>query len=135
MYVTQKVVAIIVIILVIAAVIFGVSKYFEAESKTTKLGFEDIGELAAQSAYCTEVNVTETARELFGLEIPFTESKWSVGKHPQQCQDNTYWIFRQPVCWLTVFCCAADPLQVEGILVTISVGYPGSEEKGKRDGI
>ena len=46
------------------------------ESKTTKIGFEDIGELATQSAYCTEVNVTEAAREFFGVEIPFTESKY-----------------------------------------------------------
>ena len=76
MYVTQKVVAIIVIILLIAAVIFGVSQYFMTDSKTTKVGFEDIGELATQSAHCTEVNVTEAARELFGLEIPFTESKY-----------------------------------------------------------
>ena len=75
-YVTQKVVAIIVIILLIAAVIFGVSQYFMTDSKTTKVGFEDIGELATQSAHCTEVNVTEAARELFGLEIPFTESKY-----------------------------------------------------------
>ena len=46
------------------------------DGKTTKLGFEDIGELATQAAYCTEVNVTEGARELFGLTIPFTQSKY-----------------------------------------------------------
>ena len=45
-------------------------------NKLTKLGFEDIGELATQAAYCTEVNVTEGARELFGLTIPFTQSKY-----------------------------------------------------------
>ena len=51
-------------------------RYFLTESRTTKLGFEDIGELATQTAYCTEVNVTEAARELFGMTIPFTQSKY-----------------------------------------------------------
>ena len=76
LYITKKVITIAVVILVIAAVIFGVSRYFMTDSKTTRIGFEDIGELATQSAYCTEVNVTEAARELFGLTIPFTESKY-----------------------------------------------------------
>ena len=67
---------IVLIIAVIAALIFGVTKYFQTQSKTTKIGFEDIGELATQSAYCTEVNVTEAARELFGITIPFTQSKY-----------------------------------------------------------
>ena len=40
------------------------------------MGFEDIGELATQTAYCTELNVTEAARELFGMTIPFTQSKY-----------------------------------------------------------
>lgn len=52
-----------------------VKNAFTTESKSTKFGFKDIGELATQSAYVTEVNVTEDARELFGLEIPFTQSK------------------------------------------------------------
>lgn len=47
-----------------------------SESKTTKIGFEDIGEMATQSAYCTEVNVTEDAKELYGMRIPFTQSKY-----------------------------------------------------------
>ena len=47
-----------------------------AVKKRGGLGFEDIGELATQAAYCTEVNVTEGARELFGLTIPFTQSKY-----------------------------------------------------------
>ena len=45
-------------------------------SDTSKLGFEDIGEMATQSAYCTEVSLTEADRELFGLSIPFTQSKY-----------------------------------------------------------
>ena len=76
LYLTQKVVKIILIIAVIVILFIGVSRYFLTESRTTKLGFEDIGELATQTAYCTEVNVTEAARELFGMTIPFTQSKY-----------------------------------------------------------
>ena len=76
LYVTKQVITVVVIILVIVAVVLGVSRYFMTDSKTTKIGFEDIGEFATQSASCTEVNVTEAARELFGLTIPFTESKY-----------------------------------------------------------
>ena len=45
-------------------------------SDTSKLGFEDIGEMATQSAYCTEISMTEAERELFGISIPFTQSKY-----------------------------------------------------------
>ena len=76
LYLTQKAVKIILIIAVIVILFIGVSRYFRTESRTTKLGFEDIGELATQTAYCTEVNVTEAARELFGMTIPFTQSKY-----------------------------------------------------------
>ncbi len=72
----KKVITIIAAVFIIAAVVLGVSRHFMTDSKTTKIGFEDIGELATQSAYCTEVNVTEAARELFGITIPFTESKY-----------------------------------------------------------
>lgn len=76
LYLTRKAVKIILIIAVIVILFIGVSRYFLTESRTTKLGFEDIGELATQTAYCTEVNVTEAARELFGMTIPFTQSKY-----------------------------------------------------------
>ena len=76
LFLARNLFKIVLIIAVIAALIFGVTKYFQTQSKTTKIGFEDIGELATQSAYCTEVNVTEAARELFGITIPFTQSKY-----------------------------------------------------------
>lgn len=63
-------------IAVCGAIVLGVSSYLTSRTKTTKLGFEDIGELATQSAYCTEVNVTEASQNLWGLEIPFTQSKY-----------------------------------------------------------
>ncbi|MGF7012035.1 flagellar basal body-associated protein FliL [Lachnospiraceae bacterium PF1-22] len=67
-------VAIVLAVAVFFALGFQVSRL--TESKTTKLGFEDIGELATQSAYCTEVNVTDNSRELFNIKIPFTQSKY-----------------------------------------------------------
>ena len=53
-----------------------VGKEAVSESRPVKLGFEEIGELATQAAYCTEINVTDASRELFGLKIPFTQSKY-----------------------------------------------------------
>ena len=61
-----KIQKIIIIIAVIAlaggAGAIGMKRYITHESQTTKLGFEDIGELATQEANCTEVNVTEDVR-------------------------------------------------------------------------
>lgn len=64
------------LIAIVAAIGVGVRVINVSESKTTKIGFEDIGEMATQSAYCTEVNVTEDAKELYGMRIPFTQSKY-----------------------------------------------------------
>lgn len=64
------------LIAIVVAIGVGVRVINVSESKTTKIGFEDIGEMATQSAYCTEVNVTEDAKELYGMRIPFTQSKY-----------------------------------------------------------
>ena len=45
------------------------------DGATTKLKFENIGELATQSAYTTEVQVIDDSQKLFGIEVPFTQSK------------------------------------------------------------
>ena len=72
----------VVMIVLVAAVVIGCGGFFEmkallsSESKTTKIGFENIGELATQSAYCTQVNVTDASREFNGVTIPFTQSKY-----------------------------------------------------------
>lgn len=65
------------VILVALAVVLtlGQSSIFNHEEKPTKLGFEDIGELATQAAYTTIVEDTDVSRELFGVSIPFTQSK------------------------------------------------------------
>lgn len=64
------------IIVALCLIALGLKDKFSARNNSVKLGFEDIGELATQTAYCTQVNVTEAARELFGVEIPFTQSKY-----------------------------------------------------------
>lgn len=63
-----------VVVLAITVVGLGFKVTHTTESKTTKLGFEDIGEFATQSAYCTEVSSTANARKLFGHNLPFTQS-------------------------------------------------------------
>lgn len=64
-------------ILVALAVLLtlGLSSMFRHEEKPVKLGFENIGELATQAAYTTIVEDTDVSRELFGVSIPFTQSK------------------------------------------------------------
>lgn len=71
-----KVFAGLLLVAVIVAVIFGVKKVVFSESQTTKIGFENIGELATQASYCTQVNVTDSSKKLFGVDIPFTNSKY-----------------------------------------------------------
>lgn len=75
-FLTKKIAIVIAIICIIILVILGIGNKFFTDSKTTKMKFEDIGELATQCAYCTEINVIEEARELFKIEIPFTQSKY-----------------------------------------------------------
>ena len=53
----------------------GLSKHFMTDGKTTKLGFEDIGELATQSVTCTSVRVDTKDRSVLGIPIPFTKSE------------------------------------------------------------
>ena len=73
--VKAKLIALIAVIVIAlgAGLYFG--KSLSSESRITKLGFEDMGELATQAAYCTMVEDTEAARDLFGVEIPFTQSR------------------------------------------------------------
>lgn len=75
-----KLVVILVLVLAVCAAIVGLRKGgaspAASESKTTRIGFEDIGELVTQAAYCTEINVTKDSRKLFGMTIPFTQSEY-----------------------------------------------------------
>lgn len=75
-YLIKKIIIGIVILIGIAAIVIGVRKFVLFERKTTQIGFENIGELATQTAYCTELSITDSSRDLFGIEIPFTQSKY-----------------------------------------------------------
>ena len=68
---------ILIIALIVVAMVGGafINETFFTKSTTHKLNFEDIGELSTQAAYVNEINVTQDARTLFGMEIPFTQSK------------------------------------------------------------
>lgn len=69
--------AIVLAVLIIgAAVGCLVTSHLTTEAKTTKIGFEDIGELDTQVAYFTVVDVIDDPREIFGVEVPFTKSKY-----------------------------------------------------------
>ena len=49
---------------------------FKTSGKTTSLGLKDIGELATQAGYYTNVEVIEGSRELWGWQVPLTQSKY-----------------------------------------------------------
>ena len=46
------------------------------KSRTINLRMENIGELNTQAAYYTNVQVIRNAREVFGVEVPFTQSHY-----------------------------------------------------------
>lgn len=73
---TRKILALILVAIASGFIAIGIKDTFITDSKTTKIGFENIGEFATQSAYCTQINVTDSSRELFGNKIPFTQSKY-----------------------------------------------------------
>ena len=72
-----KVLIAIAICIGIASISWGVKEEFFQDGQTAKLGFEDIGELATQSATCTSVRVEGKDKKLFGMTIPFTQTKSS----------------------------------------------------------
>ena len=70
-----KMTAALVIILVL--VIFGgIGTVKTITSRTLKLGLENIGELATQVGYYTNVQVISSSREVFGIDVPFTQNKY-----------------------------------------------------------
>ena len=84
MKITKKIIKNLILVLVVAfigagAFIFGgkmKEDQMQHESKMTKFGFEDIGELATQEMIGTVVHTEKTAQSLFGIEIPFTQSQY-----------------------------------------------------------
>lgn len=75
-FLTPKFILILTILILLVFGAVGLRSNLYSDRKTTKIGFEDIGELVTQAAYTTEVNVTDSSRELWGIKIPFTQSKY-----------------------------------------------------------
>lgn len=75
----KKAIIVLCIVIGIAAlssiIVIGISNYYSSEGDTVSLGFEDIGEFVTQSVSAREVETIETAKEVWGHKIPFTESK------------------------------------------------------------
>lgn len=75
-HIVKKVKLIAMILAAILAVLIGIRTVISFDNKTTKIGFEDIGEFATQAAYCTELNFIDDSKKLFKVSIPFTQSKY-----------------------------------------------------------
>ena len=71
-----KLILVVIVAALLAAGWLSMRSYYENKYKTTKLGFEDIGELATQECRTTQVNATAAAQEIFGVQIPFTQSRY-----------------------------------------------------------
>ena len=63
-----------VLLIVLAAI--GSQLMFSTKGKTTSLGLKNIGELVTQAGYYTNVEMIEGSRELWGWDVPFTQSKY-----------------------------------------------------------
>lgn len=63
-------------LILIVIIIFGIKDGFRNKVKPVKLKLEDIGELATQVAYVTEVDEIDDPRKFFNVDIPFTKSHY-----------------------------------------------------------
>ena len=72
------VVALIVILICITiiAVMLIQTRKNQVESRTVAFGLKDMGELVTQAGYFTNVQSNTSTRQLFGMDIPFTTSKY-----------------------------------------------------------
>lgn len=75
-HLTKKAIGVIVVIVAVGAIAFGVGSQLTMKTDTVELGFKDIGELATQAAYCTQIGYIDDARDIYGITIPFTQSKY-----------------------------------------------------------
>ena len=71
-----NIILIIIVIVLFALLVTGSTSVFKTQTKTTKFGLADVGELVTQTCYLTEMQDSKEHREFFNLfEIPFTESR------------------------------------------------------------
>jgi hypothetical protein len=71
-----KCAAIAIAVAVIGILTFSIARSINVKSRTIELGLKDIGELATQAGYYTNVQVIEDSQKIFGHKVPLTESKY-----------------------------------------------------------
>ncbi len=71
-----KIIGAIVSMLLLAMVGTGIVTSVVTTSKTTQLGLKDIGELATQAAFYTNVELLEDSKKLWKVTLPFTSSRY-----------------------------------------------------------
>ena len=80
--VRNGIIVVIGVVALVVGVLIGVrfapqsNKESESKSNAISLRFEDIGELATQAAYLTEVEHTDDSNKLFDISLPFTQSQY-----------------------------------------------------------
>ena len=57
--ITQKIILVLVVLIILLLTVWGVGSHFISTPKTTDIGLRNIGELATQVAYVTEVDVID----------------------------------------------------------------------------
>ena len=65
-----------IIAVIVMFFVFSAVSKSSAKSRMVRFGLQNIGELATQAGYFTNVQVISNARELFGFTIPFTQNKY-----------------------------------------------------------
>ena len=74
-----RIVILLLVLLIAFAIFTGISTATIVKSRTTALGLKDIGELATQAGFYTNVQMISGSREIFGINIPLTEKKYIFG--------------------------------------------------------
>lgn len=73
----SKKIGIVLIVLGLAMLLMSQIQFFSTyRSRTVNLRMEDIGELNTQAGYFTNVQVITKSRDIFGIEVPFTQNKY-----------------------------------------------------------
>lgn len=74
---TKRIIALACLSVVLVVVVTaGITVVICRESDSTRLGLKNIGELATQAAYSAEVSLTDKSISVWGLNLPFTQSKY-----------------------------------------------------------
>ena len=76
---TVKTVALLACVIVIICAALGVASVTTVKSETVQFALKDIGELATQAGFYTNVQMIKGSRQLFNIDIPFTENKYIFG--------------------------------------------------------